>query len=644
MKSVFEYFSNSGYTFEECNFRQDFIRCHTCNESIEGSVGYWFTDTRLSDRQSIFLHKTCSELPISVYLHEHSLCLKEDNIFSEDAACRICNKPIAGSPTFTCTNPDENVNCQNFYLHKICAELPLQINHHKHNIHPLALFPQPDGHICSVCTRSVKICYACYDCEFNVCVFCAFEQRVLHHEGHKEHTLTLMKKESLFQCDACNEEAKDYFYACTTCDFVVHKSICGEFVCKSYWVYYCHKCTYFVHMKCSTSTVSMRNKDEADDIDNESDLLQFPLPSQESMFDLIVTQCAKSQIDLKDEGENCVTMSTAPNDPHIIEKHWSHEIHPLQQLLCTVSENDEDDNDGRRTLICNGCIQPITVSHPSYYACIQCGFFLHSFCATKLPQKLPVGASHFHPNHSLLLQKPGKFYYDVLCESCYLVTNGFYYHCQTCDINIDIRCAFLPTRIKHKSHKHHSLVQRFSSNSRCCVSGSTIENDMVYACETCSNFQMKKYCIFFPSSAKHKYETHPLTLRYPPFFYEGVFYCEICEERVNNQELLYHCSESEHSFHRYCLGVISNMKLGGSIKVFIMDKPHTLALVIKNLTRNKSTDTCSQCLTHFSLPECFLECDGCGILACAGCASKLLGEKQANNRAPFYRSTHSIYI
>lgn len=37
-----------------------------------------------------------------------------------------------------------------------------------------------------------------------------FEQRVLHH-GHKEHTLTLMKLEACFKCDACYNEAKDSF-------------------------------------------------------------------------------------------------------------------------------------------------------------------------------------------------------------------------------------------------------------------------------------------------------------------------------------------------------------------------------------------------------------------------------------------------
>ncbi|XP_017240641.1 uncharacterized protein LOC108213365 [Daucus carota subsp. sativus] len=661
MISVFEFFSNSGYTFIKIIAARDDI-CHTCNKSAKGSGAYLCT--RHNDRRSFCLHKTCSKLPISVYLHEHSLCLQKDFIFAEDAACIICNKRVVGSPTYTCVSRNDDVNCQNFYLHKTCAEIPQQINHHKHTIHPLSLLPRPDRLTCDICRRHIKVSYGCVECNFNVCVFCGLEQRVLHHQGHKEHALTLMKKVSSFQCDACHVKAKDSSYVCTTCEFWIHKTcaffpytipsptfhphpltlvysvpnihiffkqfcgICNRFVYRNCWVYYCRKCTYFVHMKCSTSTISMVSENEADDINNEPDLVLFPLLSQESIFDLIVTLCCKFRVNFTGGGETSVAMSVTSNDSHIIEKHWSHQIHPLQLLQFTICDNDSDDSDDdRRELICDGCIQPITISHPSYYACIQCGFFLHSFCATMLPQELPAGESHFHPDHSLLLQETGKFYNFVRCGICNFHTNGFYYHCQTCDIFVDIRCAFLPNSIKHESHKHHSLVQRPSSNSRCSVSGLKFKkNDMAYACESCSNFQIHKYCLFLPSSLEHKYEIHPITLRYPPFFYEGAFYCEICEERVNNQKLLYHCSESERSYHYYCGLSLKNVKSGGSIKVFIADKPHTLALVLKRPTRKKSTYVCSQCFSLFQTVSFLFECDGCGLLACLRCARKLWSE------------------
>lgn len=67
------------------------------------------------------------------------------------------------------------------------------------------------------------------DCDSDVCIVCvsvtAFgsEQRVLHHEGHREHAPKL-QREALFECDACRVGALDISYVCITCDFWIHKS------------------------------------------------------------------------------------------------------------------------------------------------------------------------------------------------------------------------------------------------------------------------------------------------------------------------------------------------------------------------------------------------------------------------------------
>lgn len=111
----------------------------------------------------------------------------------------------------------------------------------------------------------------------------------LHHESHKEHELTLMT----LRCDACWEEVKDSSYVCTTCRFCIHSEcallpfiileppfhhhplnliysipemyryfmrfceICDEQVHTNFWAYYCHKCRYFVHIKCATTPHTM---------------------------------------------------------------------------------------------------------------------------------------------------------------------------------------------------------------------------------------------------------------------------------------------------------------------------------------------------------------------------------------------------
>ncbi|WOG90508.1 hypothetical protein DCAR_0209752 [Daucus carota subsp. sativus] len=579
----------------------------------------------------------------------HPLVLKEDVVIGVEATCSVCNNPVLGSPTYTCTLRVD-IGCQDFYLHKSCAELPKQIIRHKQDQHPLGLLPRAGYYVCDICHNSVKFSYACVDCDFDICVICAFafEDRVISHQGHPEHTLTLLR-EALFKCDACWEKATDYSYVCLPCDVWIHKKcassppiipaptyhhhpltlifsipqmhrnfirycvLCKEVIWKRCWSYYCQKCTLFVHLKCSTSTT------EGNDIgDNEAaDLVQFPLPDEESLLDLIITQCSKFLDETHGEGDNS-------SEPHIIEEHWSHWNHPLQLHQFTV-DVDDDDNDDRRVLICDGCVQPISIRRPNYYACIECGFFLHSFCANKMPDELPVGASPLHPHHSLSLWQQYKFYSFVTCGICQYPTNGFYYQCQICDMRFDIRCVFLPTRIRHKSHKDHSLVQTQPLDKKCDASGINFDG-MRYACETCSRFQISLVCAFYPSRMEHRYEEdHSLILRHPPFFYEGVFYCQICEEQVNNQEWLYNCEKCDQSFHAECVRWYESIKLGRRIKHSSGDQEHTLTLVIKKTLRKKSPPyLCGICGKGYRL-LCFLECQGCGYLACVVCIRRVHG-------------------
>nr|XP_017241967.1 PREDICTED: uncharacterized protein LOC108214469 [Daucus carota subsp. sativus] len=591
---------------------------------------------------------------------KHPLVLKECDVIADDARCYVCNTSVIASPTYTCSL--SSVECQGFYLHKTCAELPTTIRFHKHNQHPLVLLKRPDDSSCDACGEDVKFSYTCQDCQFDVCLICAFQQRVLQHEGHPEHILTLMPRKSLFKCDACSEKAEDSSFVCITCDLCIHKecalspftipapafhhhplhliysvptihryfnrncNICQRRVHTNFWLYYCHKCTYFVHMRCATSSPtssSLNEIKEEGSHNDEADLIELPLHSEESLFDLIISQCRKLQFQFQGKNKNSTAISPAP-DPPIINKHWSHKEHPLVRFQYSTSENDNTEkNYDRRELVCDGCIQPITVFHQSYYACNQCGFFLHSFCATQFPGVLVAGACPPHPQHSLKLYGRSIFYTSTLCEICRYNTNGFYYHCKTCNIRIDIRCAFLPTKIKHISHNHHSLVLRPSSKSVCSVSGKGIKGGVEYGCEICSKFQIRIVCAFYPSKMKHKYDDHPVTLRQPPFFYEGVFYCEICEGQVNNQWWLYHCGECDHSLHNHCLRWIESLKFGRTVELDINDQSHTLTLVLKNHTIDtQPMSKCRYCGKYY-VSNLFLECDGCGYLICCPCVIKI---------------------
>ena len=131
---------------------------------------------------------------------------------------------------------------------------------------------------------------------------------------------------------------------------------------------------------------------------------------------------------------------------------------------------------------------------------------------------------------------------------------------------------------------------------------------------------------FTPSTMKHKYDDHLITLRYPPFFYEGVFYCELCEERVNNQWWLYHCDESDHSFHSGCLCMQwRRIKLGGTIILWKNVKKHTFVYVYKqNVRKNSPLYKCDVCGRGYT-DGLYLECEGCGVLICPECMTKIEG-------------------
>lgn len=68
----------------------------------------------------------------------------------------------------------------------------------------------------------MKFSYACDNCQFDVCVSCTFEERLLLHEGHKEHTLTLMQRVASFECDACGVKDEDSSYVYEMCYLLSH--------------------------------------------------------------------------------------------------------------------------------------------------------------------------------------------------------------------------------------------------------------------------------------------------------------------------------------------------------------------------------------------------------------------------------------
>ncbi|OMP03975.1 Zinc finger, PHD-type [Corchorus olitorius] len=173
--------------------------------------------------------------------HEHSLIMTFVGEVEQDCVCDGCMRSIS-VPFYSCKE------CE-FFLHRLCAELPRVKEHaiHKHN---LVLLKPYEVHsikflaFCVACNRFHHgFRYKCdtVSCRFEIDVQCSLLSDSLMHPSH-EHMLLITDKykgncshcnnknrfafryPSQLYCDSCEEERhqKDWFYHCEKCDNSVH--------------------------------------------------------------------------------------------------------------------------------------------------------------------------------------------------------------------------------------------------------------------------------------------------------------------------------------------------------------------------------------------------------------------------------------
>ncbi|KAJ0504181.1 putative chromatin regulator PHD family [Helianthus annuus] len=146
------------------------------------------------------------------------------------------------------------------------------------------------------------------------------------------------------------------------------------------------------------------------------------------------------------------------------------------------------------------------------------------------------------------------------CDACGYNSNGFAYSCVQCDYKIVVWCAFIPHKIKHKSHPNHLLSRDYWYNisgedgyCRMCLSGFSEREEFSFSCRLCG-FHLHAGCaLLLPETIRHRYDKHPLSLAYSPIEnHEGDYFCEVCEEELNPNAWFYHCHECAQSIHTTC--------------------------------------------------------------------------------------------
>ncbi|XP_059433309.1 uncharacterized protein LOC132166499 [Corylus avellana] len=185
------------------------------------------------------------------------------------------------------------------------------------------------------------------------------------------------------------------------------------------------------------------------------------------------------------------------------------------QHLLSLSDKERDDY-----VLCDACdeycVGPTYTCSSEYY----CDFALHESCA-KLPQELRKPLLHPHP---LARVHPKSKYGKFECNACSKICRGFTFRCEKCDINFDLKCAFVGPVLEEReeavavgtfSHHQHPLVlfEKIPAHRiKCRVCGKYC-SDPAYACFPC-RFFLHPSCFdrSLPQEIQHFYHPCPLTL------------------------------------------------------------------------------------------------------------------------------------
>ncbi|KAG6640818.1 uncharacterized protein LOC122277554 isoform X1 [Carya illinoinensis] len=216
-------------------------------------------------------------------------------------------------------------------------------------------------------------------------------------------------------------------------------------------------------------------------------------------------------------------------------KHFSHR-HPLIFI-------EEVKNEGKKDIICSGCNEPIL--GPAY-KCSKCNFLLHQSC-TQLPREIQ---HPLHPNDALILQAPSA---SSRCDACRrFCSRCFYYRCDWCNFDLDIKCASRWQSCPDKCHQH-AFVPIMNQIQFACEACGVERKDIAYLCNIC-RLLVHYDCTEFPRTIKITGHDHSLTLTYSLHHVkeDHNIFCKLCYKKVNTKYAAYYCQRCSYLAHLTC--------------------------------------------------------------------------------------------
>ncbi|XP_052482162.1 uncharacterized protein LOC105782279 isoform X2 [Gossypium raimondii] len=443
--------------------------------------------------------------------------------------CTACERDLSG-PTYGC-----EPCC--FFIHKSC------LDEHKAEVQcffhpfPLTISTRSSGS-CFVCFKSItsKFVYKCkLSCKFRAHVECALkpveeysdEEYTIQHFTHA-HPLKLVhsnQKDEVI-CSICEElcsssSSSSSTYGCMECKFFLHKS-CMKSIPRQLINHRIHPCT-LIFITCPYDFY-------------ECDCCG------EDIVPGMKFSCGACDLDLH------VKCALFPSTDSEDAKEIQHFSHPHTLALV---QNDEEYGSEPRCVACGQiCLAPA----PTFRCSRSCShFFLHKSCYVKLPYKYYKIKHPSHPDHPLTITSLPYNDHIRTCDACCrgIDSTLLAYSCREyeCKFNLHLDCYKVLASIKFSGHEHLLTLLEKTLDLSCHLCGVNCCNFFL-RCMPC-DINIHLQCLpSAPKTIKHKSHLHPLTLTKSHFEYElnsdeeeDEFYCDDCEQKRSQKELVYYCVE-----------------------------------------------------------------------------------------------------
>ncbi|XVF84436.1 hypothetical protein PTKIN_Ptkin17bG0036700 [Pterospermum kingtungense] len=503
--------------------------------------------------------------------HEHPLLLlnTEAQISNRrgKTCCSRCGEKVS-APGFSC------VKCR-FYLHKKCAEAPLELNHPFYRNHPLLLLENPPySASCDFCCDDCKcFVYHC-SCGLDFHIKCALftyniakkKFKELENVAHEDPLISIENDigKGVDMCFGCDEPLAKYAYFSLDCGFNLHQK-CAELpfkinhvchrkhplvlqfngkqlsckICQETprrgFVYCCSPCKFVVHIECVSQPPVIEDKSH-----------QHPFTLFWGQPSFICDACGT-------EGNYAAYICCACNImvhkkcislPHIIRNKW-HD----HRVFHRYSIQKEDFG----SLNCIMCHDELDTERGSYY-CAGCNIIFHVNCATKseylydiislqnedeesfdslaissddinsitsIIEENDVGEAtiikHFKHIHNLMLGDTITEY-DKCCDGCMLPISASFYYCSECDFFLHKASAELPKMKLVWFHVCRGTLMLTSGYIFRCKACLYLSNGFAYKCNACEVHICIRCVTVTPGAQTVQGHEHPLLFYYG---YEG---------------------------------------------------------------------------------------------------------------------------